>query len=147
MPPINLYDQVAAMIADLRLQHAQLAADGVLSWKEAVQLIVHAIRQAARMIAGLQDVDSVTRRSLVREAAAQLYDQVVGPILQAKLASRWYLKLVSRFAVPMVREFWMATAESALDAMANIAAAERAQQSGTTILVGISAREVRYGQG
>lgn len=142
---MNLYGQVAAMIADLRIQHAKLTADGVLSWKEAVQLIVHAVRQTARMIGGLQDLDPSTRRNLIKEAAGQLYDQIVAPILQAKLASRWYLKLVSRFAVPMVREFWMSTAESALDAMANIAVAEHANQMGPTILVGVSAYEVRYG--
>ena len=138
---VNLYQLIAA----LRAQHAQLSADGVLTWREAVQLIVHAFRQVAALIADVSRLEKYARKELLQKAAAELFDQVVAPILRTNLESRWYLKLVSRFAVPMVREFWMATAQDAIDAMANIIAAERSRPQSDRILVGISAQEVRYG--
>lgn len=138
---VNLYQ----LIADLRAQHAQLSADGVLTWREAVQLIVHAFRQVAGLIADVSRLERYARKELLRKAAAELFDQIVAPILRTKLESRWYLKLVSRFAIPMVRDFWMSTAENAIDAMANIIAVERSRPQSDGILVGVSAREVRYG--
>lgn len=143
---MNIYQQIATLIATLRAEHEKLAADGVLSWREAVQLIVHAFRELARLVNGVQDLDPATRQTLLRDAAGELFDQVVAPVLMTKLSSRWYLKPL-RLAVPLVRSFWMQTAENALEAMANILAAEQAaKQLRPGPLVGLTAREVRYGK-
>ena len=145
---MNIYQQIATLIATLRAEHEKLAADGVLSWREAVQLIVHAFRELARLVNSVREAGTTVRATLLREAAGELFDQVVAPILAAKLSSKWYLKAIGRWVIPAVRAFWMRTAENALEAMANILAAEQAAELNGPPgpLVGLTAREVRYGK-
>lgn len=144
---MNIYQQIATLIATLRAEHEKLAADGVLSWREAVQLIVHAFRELARLVNSVREAGTTVRTTLLREAAGELFDQVVAPILTAKLSSAWYLRAIARWVIPAVRAFWMRTAENALEAMANILAAEQAaEQLRPGPLVGLTAREVRYGK-
>ena len=83
------------------------------------------------------------RKAVLRDAAEQVFDLVVAPILAARLRSRWYLRLASSFVIPAVREFWLQTAEAAFDAMANIVAVE---DGAISRLVGLTAKEVQFGK-
>ena len=141
--PDALYERVSKLVSDLREEYAELARDGVLSWREAVQLTVHAGREVAALLQGLQGLRAVDRKAILRDAAEQVFDQVVGPILAVKLKSRWDLKLASSFVIPAARTFWMQTAETAYEALANIVQVEDGTMSG---LVGITAKEVRFGK-
>jgi len=139
----TLYDKITKLVAALKTEYAELSKDGVLSWKEAVQLTVHAGREVASLVHGVTGLRTSDRKGVLRDAAEQVFDQVVAPILTTKLKSRWYLRIVSGFAIPAVRAFWMQTAEAAFDALANIISVEEGTMSG---LVGITAKEVRFGK-
>ena len=139
----TLYDKVTVLVSSLRAEYAELSKDGVLSWREAVQLTVHAGRELASMVNGVNNLRPADRKTLLRDAAEQVFDQVIGPILAAKLKSKWYLRAVSGFVIKPVRAFWMQTAEAAFDALANIVQVEDGTMSG---LVGITAKEVRFGK-
>lgn len=139
----TLYDKISGLIKNLKAEYAELASDGVLSWKEAVQLTVHAGREVADLVNGVTGLRQADRKAVLRDAAEQVFDQVVAPILAAKLKTKWYLRLASGFAIPAVRAFWMQTAETAFDALANIVSVEDGTMSG---LVGITAKEVCFGK-
>ena len=141
--PDALYEKVSKLVADLKSEYSALSRDGVLSWKEAVQLTVHAGREVASLVHGLSGLRPVDRKAVLRDTAEQVFDQVIGPILAAKLKSRWYLRLTSSLVIPAVRAFWLQTAEAAFDAIANIVAIEDGTISG---LVGLTAKEVRFGK-
>lgn len=139
----SVYDKISQLVKDLRKEYVALSEDGVLSWREAVQLAVHAGREVASLVSGVANLRPADRKTILRDAAEQVFDQVIGPILAAKLKSAWYLKIVAPFVIGPARAFWMQTAEAAFDALANIVAAEDGTMSG---LVGLTAREVRFGK-
>ncbi len=139
----TLYDKVKLLVSQLRAEYAELSKDGVLSWREAVQLTVHAGRELASLVNSVTGLRASDRKSLLRDAAEQVFDQVIGPILAAKLKSKWWLKLASTWIIPAARAFWMQTVEAAFDALANIVQVEDGTMSG---LVGITAKEVRFGK-
>ena len=145
----TLYDKVTVLVSSLRAEYAELSKDGVLSWREAVQLTVHAGRELASMVNGVNNLRPADRKTLLRDAAEQVFDQVIGPILARKLKAskwapvRWTMSFASAWIVPAVRAFWMQTAEAAFDALANIVQVEDGTMSG---LVGLSAKEVRFGK-